>query len=528
MRTSSRALGTLAMGLCTAFGSLTTLAATATEAAAQVCTSAVPDQDINGDGHGDVVAGAPGEHAGTGTVHVLLGTDDGLTAGNAANVLEDQNLSQDSPGVAGGSESGDSFGRAVVTGDFNADGCADMAVGVPGENGLAGAVNVLYGSPQGLVTTGNQLFLEGNPSSIPGPSNPQERFGAALAVGDLDDNGVTDLAVGAPRDVEGTAAAGAVFVLYGDAAGLNAGPTAAVRLTQASPGVPGSPEAGDDLGVGLAIGDFAGNGVDDLAIGVSGENSRSGAVLVVPGLSGGSLTGTGSVLLSQNTSGVTGSAEAGDRFGVALSAGDVGTDGRADLVVGVPGENGSGAIVVLFGSATGVGAAGNEFWTQNTSGVTGTGENGDGFGTSVAVGQLDGGTPADVAVGVPRNRVGSTAQAGSVQVFYGQVGGLSAGSEELWSQDTPGVQGTSETADRFGASVGVVNVRASSIGDLLAGVPEETLNGVPRAGAFQYFQSFEFGVTDNDQFWSAGTAEVKGALEPDGLLGTSVTTHPGD
>ena len=47
-----------------------------------------------------------------------------------------------------------------VAADFNNDGFADLAVGVPGENGFAGAVNVLYGSAAGLSGNGTQLFTQ--------------------------------------------------------------------------------------------------------------------------------------------------------------------------------------------------------------------------------------------------------------------------------------------------------------------------------------------------------------------------------
>ena len=71
--------------------------------------------------------------------------------------LDDQRITQDSPGVPGNAEREDRFGAVTAFGDFNDDGCADLAVSSPGENG-AGSVNVLYGSPTGLSTSGVQGF----------------------------------------------------------------------------------------------------------------------------------------------------------------------------------------------------------------------------------------------------------------------------------------------------------------------------------------------------------------------------------
>ncbi|MFD2081348.1 FG-GAP repeat protein [Actinopolymorpha cephalotaxi] len=486
---------------------------------------APPDTD-----NGDLVAGASGENHAAGAIHVFAGTPEGLNAGDTASTYEDQWISQDTPGVAGGSEPNDRFGAAVVTGDFNGDRCADAAVGVPGEDGNAGAVNVFYGADNArlLVTTGNKMLLEGT-ASIPGPRTVGERFGSALAIGDLNDDGITDLAIAAPSDVESGVAAGAVFIVYGNTAGLNAGPTHAVRLAQSSPLIPGASEASDRFGASLTVGDFAGDGIDDLAIGIPGENSSSGGVVVVPGSRGAALTGAGSRFWSQNTAGIVGAAEPNDGFGSALGAGAVTPDGRDDLVVGIPGENGSGGIAVLFGSSTGIGPVGNEFWSQNTAGVTGTAEDGDEFGATIAVGHLNAfATAEDVVVGVPGDSVGGVTAAGAAQVFWGQPGGPSAtgDAEELLSQDTPTMLGAAETGDKFGASLAIVNLGGPDHAELLIGAPGETLKGVQHAGAFHYLLAGPNSDGILNAFWSAGTYEVKGPLEPDGAFGAALN-NPG-
>jgi FG-GAP repeat len=105
--------------------------------------------------------GVPGENQGRGVAQVLVGSAAGLTAAGS------QLWSQDSRGVAGQAEGSDRFGSALAAGDFNADGRADLAVGVPGETlgGAfgAGAVNVLYGSAGGLTAAGSQLWSPSHP-----------------------------------------------------------------------------------------------------------------------------------------------------------------------------------------------------------------------------------------------------------------------------------------------------------------------------------------------------------------------------
>jgi hypothetical protein len=129
-----------------------------------------------------------------------------------------------------------------VTADFN-DGFADLAVGVPAENGV-GAVNVLYGTAAGLSGAGGQLF-----SQVGGAVEGVDGFGSALAAGDFNNDDFADLAIGAPNDDVGSALdAGAVSVLYGSANGLTT--QGGQLFTQ----VGGAIEGDDRFGSALAAG----------------------------------------------------------------------------------------------------------------------------------------------------------------------------------------------------------------------------------------------------------------------------------
>jgi hypothetical protein len=205
--------------------------------------------------------------------------------------------------------------------DFNGDGFDD-SIGVPAEGvggaALAGAVNVLYGGAGGLAGT-NQLLTQGNPEAV-------DLFGFAVAKGDFNADGFTDLAVGAPsEDVGAAGLAGAVNVFYGSADGLPA--TSQVRLQ-------GNPENSDRFGSALDAGLFNDDEVMDLAVGAPGETvggrPDAGAVSVFYGSAGG-LPATSQALLQGNP-------ELGDRFGAALVAGSLNAD-QGDLAVGAPGED---------------------------------------------------------------------------------------------------------------------------------------------------------------------------------------------
>ncbi|GAA4104001.1 hypothetical protein GCM10022214_82880 [Actinomadura miaoliensis] len=118
---------------------------------------------------------------------------------------------------------------------------------------------------------------------------------------------------------------------------------AARRLTQATPGVHGAPERFDRFGAALAAGDFDDDGVDDLAVGVPGEDDgrtpaghSEGAVQVLHGPS----MRQRAPIVSQRRPG------AYDEFGAALAAGDLDGDAVADLAIGAPGR---GAVRTLRG-----------------------------------------------------------------------------------------------------------------------------------------------------------------------------------
>jgi FG-GAP repeat len=145
--------------------------------------------------------------------------------------------------------------------DFNGDGFADLAIGVPDEDvgGAldAGAVVVLYGGPGvGLDGTASDRFREGF-AGVPGASEAGARFGAAVAKGDFDADGFGDLAVGVPSDqpeAVGSEGSGSVNVLYGaTAAGTSAilAPTGGQLFHQGTPGIDGDPEVGDAFGSAL-------------------------------------------------------------------------------------------------------------------------------------------------------------------------------------------------------------------------------------------------------------------------------------
>ena len=384
--------------------------------------------DFNADNVADLAIGVPGDNTAagkTGSVYVLYGSNGvGLVSPGS------QLWSQGSGGVQGVAEPEDLFGASLAAGDFNGDGIADLAIGVPGDNtsgGNAGSFIVLYGSNGvGLVSSGSQLWSQGS-GGVPGAAESGDLFGASLAAADFNGDNVADLAIGVPGDNTAGGNAGSSIVLYGSI-GVGLVSSGSQLWSQGSGGVQGVAESGDLFGASLAAGDFNGDNVADLAIGVPGDNTtlgKTGTVNVLYGSSVG-LSSSGSQLWSRESNSNLGNPAEGDRFGQSLSAGDFDGTGYDDLAIGVPGADvggnaDAGAVIVFYGSATGLSTLRNQLWDQNGLDNSGGAEAGDAFGSALAAGDFDGDNVADLAIGVPGEDIVAVVNAGSVNVLYGRV-----------------------------------------------------------------------------------------------------------
>ena len=118
---------------------------------------------------------------------------------------------------------------------------------------LVGAVNVLYGSPTGLVATGNQLWSQDS-AGVMGVAEAGDAFGFDLAAANFGNDPAADLAVGVPtEDLIGSSKVnvGSVNVLYGSSTGVTS--TGNQSWTQDSAGIIGIAEVGDRFGLGLGF-----------------------------------------------------------------------------------------------------------------------------------------------------------------------------------------------------------------------------------------------------------------------------------
>ncbi len=347
-------------------------------------------------------------------------------------------------------------------------------------------------------------------------------------VADFNNDGYADLVVGVPgENLPGANNAGAVNVIYGSAAGLR---SAGNQLwTQNSPGIAGVAEAGDQFGYSVAAEDFNGDGYTDLAVGVPFEDLAhrdDGAVNVIYGSPTG-LRAAGNQLWTQNSPGIAGVAEAGDRFGYSLAAANLGHGLRspADLAIGVPYEDqagtNDGAVNVIYGSTSGLTRVGNQVWWQNSPGIAGVAESGDLFGYSLAAANLGRNGYADLAVGVPYEDQAGTND-GAVNVIYGSFSGLTRVGNQVWWQNSPGIAGVAESGDLFGYSLAAANLGRNGYADLAVGVPYEDQAGTNDGAVNVIYGSFSGLTRVGNQVWWQNSPGIAGVAESGDLFGYSL------
>jgi hypothetical protein len=334
-----------------------------TPSASTPASAASPDFD--GDGRADLVVGDGGR---LGQVRVRYGTGTELAFGSRA--INGKDLV--------------TFGDAVLARDLDADGYTDLVVAVPGDNP---AVVEIFGGPAGLDLKAT--------TRLDAPEGALG-FGSALA---LVQSPTPLLVVGAPGTTGGALTGGAV-VMY--RLGTDGRPTGAPEVIgQGTPEIAGDPEVGDAFGSVLAAtGDWLFIGVPREDLGTVGD---AGAVVALH-FSGDGFTAS---QLTQETPGVKGEAEAGDRFGLSLAAGD------GHLVVGVPLEDFGEVDVGIVQPFEIIGGALKPLPYLEQGVLPGEPEAGDAFGRSLAIARPCPGVPG-VLIGAPDEAIGTNREAGSV------------------------------------------------------------------------------------------------------------------
>jgi hypothetical protein len=319
---------------------------------------------------------------------------------------------------------GDQLGRAVARlGDLDGDGVVDIAAAGHGDDTGGrdqGSVYMLFLDPTGRVRARQKISeLTGG---FQGVLDPGDQFGRAIAgIGDLDGDGVTELAVGANYDDDGGYNRGAVWILYLERGGRVRQTS---KISSLQGGFVGPLANGCEFGRAVAaVGDLDGDGLAELAVGAPTDNTggtRRGAVWILFLRSDGSVRAQ--VKIASGRGGFQGRLHNTDWFGFSLaSLGDFDRDGISDLCVGAAldddGAVNAGAVWLLYMNADGT-VKGHSKISMLSGGFTGALESPDQFGTSVMpLPDLDDDGVIELAVGATKDGDGGL-ERGAVYVLF--------------------------------------------------------------------------------------------------------------
>ena len=463
--------------------------------------------DVNGDGIGDFIIGADNADntTSTGRAYVVFGASNVGSSGT----IELSALNGTNGFRLDGIANGDKAGFSVSAADVNGDGRSDLIIGAYSHDisGGEGETYVVFGQ----TSFGATFDLSNGGSGLDGTTgfqitgaNEGNDSGKSVSVaGDINNDGVQDLIIGAP----GANSTGASYVIFG---ATNVGSSGTISLGSLD-GTNGFEITGigstDRAGISVAnAGDFNGDGIDylvvgaDLGDGVSGNDN--GEVYVIFGATNVGSSGT----LSFGTDGfILNGIDTLDYAGYSVSAaGDINGDGIADLLIGARsadpnGNNTSGETYVVFGATNfGVGGTLNLSALNGSNGFVINGTDGnDESGKAVSgPGDVNGDGIDDILIGAHRAEVNDNGSVGETHVIFGGSNVGASGTIELSSLSSSAgtrFDGTDSSDFAGGAVSGAGDVNGDGVNDIIIGAYQADPNGGNSGESFVVFGGTNLG-----------------------------------
>lgn len=508
----------------------------------QLGYSAAGADDLNNDGYGDLILGAPGashdDVESSGAAFVIFGRPTFPT------VVDLGTLNGGNGFRLNGVMPDDRLGSAVAgAGDVNGDGFADLIVGAPNATvagkEAAGFAYVVYGDT-GFTPVLSAAMLNGNNGFRFSGNAAEDNTGAVVAsAGDVNRDGFADVLVAAPPAKVGSQTeAGRVYTIFGGGTiGSNINATA-LNGTNGfrADGVAEADHAGQSA---AAAGDVNGDGFGDIVIGAPYASDYTGMGYVVYGKSTfGATIGLGS-LNGSNGFKISG-ATANDQVGLSVSsAGDVNGDGLDDTLIGAPGvgeglERFSGAAYVVLGNNTFPATVELSTLADNDGFALNGLNTDDQAGQRVnRAGDINGDGYDDFLIGAPRIDINGSFNAGALYlVFGGGTLGTSlpvpvthqgtGNSETLNGSAAADVMIAHRGNDEINALAGNDVLKGAAGNDLLSGGPGEDLLEGDNGFDIASYTTSAAGITVNLRtgVGSGGDAEGDHLHSVEGVVGS--------
>ncbi len=336
------------------------------------------------------------------------------------------------------------------------------------------SLTVLISSGQDQALISNVRKISATQGGFTGQLGEGDQFGYIEAIGDVNGDGIEDMAVGAPWDDDGGSDYGAVYILF-----MNQDRTVKdqQKISAIHGSFTGKMSANDRFGVDIAaLGDLNKDGIPDIVVGANTDydgGTNSGAVWILFLNRDGSVKSHQKISASQGgLVGLTASRQFG--YGIA-SLGDLDGDGTTDIAVGSPTYDNDGGLYkgcvwILFLNSNGTVKAQQKV-NDFQGGFTGVLDNHDRFGATVVnMGDINGDGVVDIAVHAMMDDDGAT-DAGAVYLLFLMPNGTVKQTQKI-SATQGGFKGKINAGDSFGVSiVNLGDIDGDGINDMFAGAP---------------------------------------------------------
>ena len=455
---------------------------------------AITTGDFNDDGKTDIAIGAAlasTNGSSSGAVYIAYGSDTPFTSD-----FELSSIDSLTGFTVKSIDQNDQIGSSLATGDINGDGIDDLIIGSTnagaGSATGPGHVYIIFGKNTTYSDAFSLSALDGtNGFKLTGEINGN-RFGQAVAAGDVNNDGYDDILIGAINynDVNGIYNAdGAVYLFYGKSSGFSSSSSIANEMDN-SRASRFKERASLKLGSQIEIKDINNDNYEDIIIGAensSRNGGASGSVFVVYGTNTiFSSTENIETIVSNGEGLIIKGASSSNRIGTSVSSGDVNNDGINDILFGAATLN---KAYVVYGKSNLPSTIEMSAFADSIGFTIESDIAGQRIGYSIASGDLNGDSIDDVLIGAYYSDINGT-DTGTSYIVFGKKSSFDEGINltNLKAQEGIVIYGINNY-DRIGEKVAVGDVNNDGKADALIGSSGSDPNGSSSGAVFAYFNS---------------------------------------